>query len=272
MASQTDLLGLIEQQYPSLSPSAQQIATFIQQHPIALVSKSTAEIARLPGTSKATVSRFFRQLGFDSHQQVKDAMLSMREKGLPLPTGEGESDHFQQEMRNLALTFEGLKPETIEQVVSLLADSQRITLIGYRNAYPIALHFRQQLKQVRSTVRLLPQPGQSLGEDLIDIPANEVVVLLGFRRRTRIFKRIVDALSDHTTILITDPTGQVYSNKVDHLLICHPGQISAFDSYAAPMSLISFLANKVFERLGDQALRRATQIAAMYDQLDELEP
>lgn len=271
MTTRNDLLGLIEQQYPSLSPSAQQIATFIQLHPIALISKSTAEIARLSGTSKATVSRFFRQLGFDSHQQVKDAMLSMREQGLPLPTEEGETDHVRQELRNLALTFEGLKSDVVDQVITLLADSERITLIGYRNAYPIALHFRQQLKQVRSTVRLLPQPGQSLGEDLIDIPSNEVVVLLGFRRRTRIFRRIVDALDKHTTILITDPTGQAYTNKVSHLLICHPGQQRAFDSYAAPMSLISYLSNRVFEKLGDQAMRRATQIAAMYDTLDELE-
>ncbi len=272
MASPKDLLGLIEQQYPSLSPSARQIAAYVQQHPIALVSKSTAEIARLSGTSKATVSRFFRQLGFESHQDVKDAMLSMREKGLPLPLDENQPDHYQQEIRNLAMTFDGLKPDSVDQVVSLLADSERITLIGYRNAYPLALHFRQQLKQVRSTVRLLPQPGQSLGEDLIDIPENEVVVLLGFRRRTRIFSRIVDALNAHTTVLITDPTGQVYNQKVSHLLVCHPGQQHAFDSYAAPMSLISFLANRVFERLGDKAVKRAARIASMYDELDELEP
>ncbi len=117
MASPKDLLGLIEQQYPSLSPSARQIAAYVQQHPIALVSKSTAEIARLSGTSKATVSRFFRQLGFESHQDVKDAMLSMREKGLPLPLDENQPDHYQQEIRNLAMTFDGLKPDTVDQVV-----------------------------------------------------------------------------------------------------------------------------------------------------------
>ena len=38
------------------------------------------------------------------------------------------------------------------------------------------------------------------------------------------------------------------------------------------MSLISFLANRVFERLGDKAVKRAARIASMYDELDELEP
>ncbi|MEG3766445.1 MurR/RpiR family transcriptional regulator [Alteromonas sp. 14N.309.X.WAT.G.H12] len=272
MAMRNDLLGLIEQHYPSLPPSARQIANYLQQHPIAIVSQSTAEIAKTTHTSKATVSRFFRQLGFTSHQDAKDTILAMREKGLPVALDDQEVDHFQKELRNMSLTYEGLKTSAVNDVVELLAHSERITLIGYRNAYPLALHFRQQLKQVRSTVRLLPQPGQTLGEDLVDIPSNEVVVLLGFRRRTKLFKRIISVLQNHTTILITDPTGQIYNQKVDHLLVCHPGQTLAFDSYAAPMSLISFLANKVFERLGDKAANRAAYISKMYDDLEELEP
>ena len=272
MAKRDDLMGRIEAKFPSLSPSSRLIANYIQQNPMSVISQSTADIARFTETSKATVSRFFRNLGFESHQDAKDAILAMREKGLPMALGQDEPDHFQKELLNVSRTYEGLKDAAVKDVVDLLAHSDRITLIGYRNAYPLALHFRQQLKQVRSTVRLLPQPGQTLGEDLVDIPENEVVVLLGFRRRTRLFKRIIDVLDHHTTILITDPTGQIYNNRVNHLLVCHPGQSTAFDSYAAPMSLISFLANKVFETLGEKAVKRATRISQMYDDLEELEP
>ncbi len=38
-----------------------------------------------------------------------------------------------------------------------------------RNAYPAALHLRQQLLQARGQVLVLPQPGQSLSEELVDL-------------------------------------------------------------------------------------------------------
>jgi DNA-binding MurR/RpiR family transcriptional regulator len=72
--------------------------------------------------------------------------------------------------------------------------------------------------------------------------------------------------------LITDPTGQVYNQQVSHVLVCHLGNESPFDSYAAPMSLISMLCNRVFGFLGDAASRQTQAISALYEDLDELEP
>lgn len=267
-----DVLSLIEQNYPSLSPSAQAIANYLQQHPLAIVSQTSAEIAEQTGTSKATVSRFFRQLGFESQQDAKQSQLALRQSGVPLLTQGTTIDQTAEELKNLSLTFEGLRPETINEVSTQLAKASRVTLIGFRNAYPIALHFRQQLQQVRASVRLLPQPGQTLGEDLQDILEEEVIVLLGFRRRARIFKKVIDSLQGHNTILITDPTGQIYNQQVNHVLVCHLGNESPFDSYAAPMSLVSVLCNSVYAQIGENAQLRTQAISHLYEELDELEP
>ncbi|MBJ7539395.1 MurR/RpiR family transcriptional regulator [Marinomonas transparens] len=272
MTTKQDVLSLIEKSYPDLSPSARSIANYLQQNPLAIVSQTSAEIADNTNTSKATVSRFFRQLGYDSHQGAKQAQLAIRESGVPIFTEGASLDQTSQELKNLALTFEGLSPEVLNEISQRLANASRVTLIGFRNAYPLALHFRQQLQQVRRMVRLLPQPGQTLAEDLHDILEGEVVVLLGFRRRTREFKQIVSVLEGKTTILITDPTGQVYNQQVSHVLVCHLGNESPFDSYAAPMSLVSMLCNRVYGYLGDTAGRRTQAISALYEKLDELEP
>ncbi|MEP3350471.1 MAG: MurR/RpiR family transcriptional regulator [Marinomonas sp.] len=272
MTTKQDVLSLIEKNYPNLSPSARSIANYLQQNPLAIVSQTSAEIADQTNTSKATVSRFFRQLGYDSHQGAKQAQLALRESGMPIFTQGSSLDQTAQELKNLATTFEGLRPEILNDISQSLAKASRVTLIGFRNAYPLALHFRQQLQQVRHSVRLLPQPGQTLGEDLHDILDDEVIVLLGFRRRTRQFKQIVAALKGRNTILITDPTGQVYNQQVSHVLICHLGSDSPFDSYAAPMSLVSMLCNRVYGFLGDAASRQTQDIAALYAALDELEP
>ncbi|RDL45171.1 MurR/RpiR family transcriptional regulator [Marinomonas piezotolerans] len=267
-----DVLSLIEQNYPSLSPSARTIANYLQQHPLAIVSQTSAEIAEHTNTSKATVSRFFRQIGFESQQDAKQAQLALRESGVPVLTQGSTIDQTAEELNNLSRTFEGLRPEVLNDISKQLAEASRVTLIGFRNAYPIALHFRQQLQQVRASIRLLPQPGQTLGEDLHDIIDGEVIVLLGFRRRTRAFKKIVETLKGRNTILITDPTGQVYNQQVNNVLVCHLGNDSPFDSYAAPMSLVSMLSNRVYRHIGKQAQRRTQAISGLYEELDELEP
>ena len=118
---------------------------------------------------------------------------------------------------------------------------------------------------------MLPQPGQTLSEDIIDLTENDVVVLFGFRRRTRQFKYVLNSIKHCKTVLITDPTGQGYRQDVDHLLITHIGGDSPFDSYAAPMSLVASLCNLTYEVLGSEAANRVDAITDIYIQMDELE-
>ncbi|BFT30654.1 MurR/RpiR family transcriptional regulator [Alteromonas sp. D210916BOD_24] len=269
--SPNDVLQQIEKHYAALSPSAKAIAHYLQQNPIVVLSQSTSLIAENTGTSKATVSRFFRQLGFDSHQQAKDAHVQLREQGVPVISPQSNVQQHEDEIKNLSRTFEGTSLETLKAVANLLAHANQVTLIGFRNAYPIALHFRQQLKQIRASVRVLPQPGQTLSEDIIDLTPKDVVVLFGFRRRTRQFKYVLKSITHCQTVLITDPTGQMYRDDVDFLLVSHIGSEAPFDSYAAPMSLVASLCNLTYEALGSSAAKRVDAITDIYIQMDELE-
>lgn len=266
-----DVLSLIEQNYPNLSPSARSIANYLQQHPLAIVSQTSAEIAEHTHTSKATVSRFFRQLGFESQQDAKQAQLQLRQNGVPVLTQGHSIDQTAEELKNLSQTFEGLHADILNDVCAQLANASRVTLIGFRNSYPVALHFRQQLQQIRPSIRLLPQPGQTLGEDLHDILDDEVIVLFGFQRRTRVFKKIVEVLKGHQTILITDPTGQMYNQQVSQVLVCHLGNDNPFYSYAAPMSLVSMLSNRVYDLIGKNGHHRSQAISQLFNELGEME-
>jgi len=269
--SQNDVIQQIEKHYDTLSPSGKSIAHYLQKNPIAVITQSTSAIAEKTNTSKATVSRFFRQLGFDSHQQAKDAIIALREQGVPVVAPSKDMHQLECEIDNLHHTFDGVSQETLKHVTELLCDAQQVTLIGFRNAYPIALHFRQQLKQIRSSVRVLPQPGQTLSEDIIDLTKNDVVVLFGFRRRTRQFRFVLENIKHCKTVLITDPTGQMYRKHVDHLLVSHIGSDAPFDSYAAPMSLVATLCNLTYESLGNTAADRVEAITEVYAHMDELE-
>ena len=265
-----DIIKQIELTYLSLSPSGKKIAHYLQQNPIAVLSQSTSQIAESTGTSKATVSRLFRQLGFASHQEAKAAQSLVRQQGVPLGCAVETTEQFRQEIANVSGTLEGIDARTLTTVADLLARASNLTILGYRNAYPLALHFRQQLMQIRRSVSLLPQPGQTIGEDIVDLSQDDIVILFGFRRRTRQFSFVLDAIKHARVILITDPTGQAYKSDVEHCLVCQLGETLPFDSYAAPMSLISTLCNLTYEKLGDAAAKRVNTITDTYVQLDEL--
>lgn len=274
MASITtiNLLERIAEHYPSLSPSAQTIANYLQKNPLAVITQSTALLAENTNTSKATVSRFFRQLGFASHQEAKLALDTLREEGVPLARSPADAPMLDSELNNINSTFSNIDENQLKAIAAEFISSRQVHIIGFRNGFPLALHLRQQLKQIRANVHLLPQPGQTLSEDIIDISPEDLVVLFGFRRRIQRFNVLLDQLSQKQVVLITDPTGQQYRDKVNHLLVCHVGNDAPFDSYAAPMSLISCLCNLSYSQLGDKAVERVETIRDSYNHMNELAP
>ena len=149
MADNNGVLARIRDKYTDLSPSARAIANYLQQFPLTIISDSTAEIAAKTNTSKATVSRLFRQLGYASHQDAKQDVVLQRDAGIPVKQTLTQHDYIAAELGNLQRTLESIPGEEINQIAAILAKAPRITLIGYRNSYPVALHCRQQLNQIR---------------------------------------------------------------------------------------------------------------------------
>lgn len=261
----------IEQSYQTLSPNARKVADYLQQNPFDVLHTSLAEIASISRTSKASVSRFFRQLGYDSQLDLKKELRSLRASGYPIATASTSNDQVQQELRRIQHTWDNIDPSAINTLIESITHAPRITIIGFRNSYPIALHFRQQLLQIRSTVRILPQPGQSLSEELQDIDTGELIIVIGFRRRPKLIKHLISTLTEHQLVLFADPSAQVYKDKVSQLIICQLGQELALDSYAAPMSLISVICNGVLTKTMQTSKSRITSISNLYADLDELE-
>lgn len=261
----------IEKMYENLSPNARKVANYLQQNPLDVLNTSVADIAQITKTSKATVSRFFRQLGYESQLDLKKELRSMRASGYPMATVNVENDHVTQELERIRQTWENVDSDEIERFVEDIASATRITLIGFRNSYPVALHFRQQLLQIRDKVRILPQPGQTLGEEILDLADDELIVLVAFRRRPKIIAKLIEQLKGKRVVLFADPSAQIYKSKVSQLLVCQLGQELPLDSYAAPMSFISVVCNSVLSNLSKQSGKRVKAISKLYHDLEELE-
>ena len=270
MTKHTNFVNRIEQAYEDLSPNARKVANYLQQSPLDVINTSVAEIAEVTGTSKATVSRFFRQLGYESHQDVKKELRALRASGYPVIIEQSDNNFINQELNRIRQTWENVNQDELNRLIDDISRASRVTLIGFRNSYPVALHFRQQLLQIRSKVRLMPQPGQTLSEELLDIAEDELVIIIGFRRRPKLFPNLIDKLQGKNLVLIGDPSAQLYKSKVNRIILCQLGQELALDSYATPMSVISVICNGVLAKLPDAA-NRIDRISSDYQDLQELE-
>ncbi|MGR7476008.1 MurR/RpiR family transcriptional regulator HpxU [Klebsiella aerogenes] len=270
----------LKAQYASLSPQEQRVADFIVDHFDDLISYNSAELAQLSGVSKATVSRLFKRLGYEKYRDMRDELRTLRQSGMPL-TDHREAvqgntllaRHYKQEMANLTQWVNALDARQFAEAINALVKARRVVIIGMRNSWPLALHLRQQLLQARGQVVVLPQPGQSLSEELVDISAEAIVVVMAFRRRPRIIRPLMQQLQQRGVpqLLICEPQAHSLFPLACWRLCAPLDSVSAFDSYASANSLINLLANALLHEILDSGRPRIHDIATLYQQLDELE-
>lgn len=260
----------------ALSPQERRAAATLLDHLDDLATYRAAELASLAGVSKATMSRLFRSLGFADFDEVREHLRGLR--SLAVAEGAPGRDGGRADLAgHLALEADGLR-RAVEQsglapAVALLADARRVTVAGWRNSHPVALHLRQQLAHVRDDVRLAPLPGQVSGEELVGLGVGDVVVAVGFRRRPAGFGAFVaEAVrTGAAVVVLADPTGVDHAAGAAVWLECPIAGGLGFDSYAAAMGLVAVLADGVLERLGPDAAQRVAAISSAYRRLGEVE-
>lgn len=269
----------IRQEYDQLSPTEKRVASFILDHLDDLATYNSVELSRQCGTSKATISRLFRRLGYTSFKEAREEQRRLRQSGVPLPGPRLSSEasmidrHLVSEMKNLKHVNALAQSPILAEITGQLDAARRIAVIGFRNSYPVALHLRQQLIQIRSAVQLLPQPGQTLSEEIADLTPQDVVVLLAFHRRPAGFNALLKTLQQQgvPVLLISEEQSGLGKTKPDWLIELPLSTVSAFDSYALPMSLVSLISNLLLHHQLDKGRARIEQINQLYDLTEELD-
>lgn len=259
-----------------LSPQERRAADTLLEHLDDLATYRAAELAELAGVSKATMSRLFRSLGYADFDEVRDHLRALRAGGEPRQSDEPASLAAHARAESAAVAAALGTPALLDAAAAAVVAARTVLVVGWRNSYPVALHLRQQLAQARGSVHLAPTPGQVMGEEIADLGPDDTVVVLGFRRRPGGFASFLSALA-HTgarVVLVGDPSA------VEHVrlladdavwLECPTATDLAFDSYAAPMSLVSVLADRVLRARAAEGRDRVTAITATYQQLREVE-
>jgi DNA-binding MurR/RpiR family transcriptional regulator len=275
----TTIEDRIRAQYSQLSPQERKLADFILNNPSDLAIFNSAELARICKTSKATVSRLFKRLGFASFKEGKDTFRQQRQLGVPILDDTGKTPerdytpHFEQEIKNLQLLQQSISKDTLSAIVEKIDSARCVKVIGFRNSYPVALHIRQQLIQMRPGVEVAPMPGQTLGEELQGLDEQDIVIFIAFRRRPKMYERILKLLfqSNTSVLLIADASLRRFAQKASWWVECPIDSVSGFNTYSAAMSFATLMCNSVLHHRAAAGQARIMQISDLYTELDEID-
>ena len=274
----------IQSQYDELPGSERALADLILEFPGDLLIYSATELSERGGVSKAAVTRFVKRLGYDDYREMQREVRQAQEAGEPIylntahlkPALDRTSlqQHLERDIANLRQTFEAVDSDHLDEVVRRCFSARRVWVLGFRNSYFFAAYIRRQLIQVRSDVMLVPAAGQVLMEDLAGMQSDDLMIVVGLRRRTPPLLRAMEIIRNQQVPIayITDRVAVTTPKLATWTFPCQVRGMSLFDSYVAVMSLVNYLCTEVVAAAGESGRERLNRIEDLMDLMGEIDP
>lgn len=273
----------IEAHYESLPPAERRLGDLLLRFPGDIANFSATELAEMAGTSKAAATRLFRRLGYESFNELREEIRNASSWGSPIyiaeeaPPSNNRGSIVAEQLRrdhdNLTRTLESIAPADLADIVKALASARQVAVIGFRNSHILAFYFYRQLILLRADVRLLPTSGQTIGEDLIDLGPEDLVVLIGLRRRVATATKVMEMARriGARCLFVTDPSAAHIRRTATWTITCEVRGVSAFDSYTAAISVLNLLCTAMLRHGGKTSYARLRRAEQIHDELEELD-
>jgi DNA-binding MurR/RpiR family transcriptional regulator len=179
--------------------------------------------------------------------------------------------HLQAELQNLVSTIEQQRSDELTKAVRLLAQAEKLWVVGFGDNYSLAHFARSQLIKVRPDIRMIPLGGFSVPEEFASISENDVMLAFAVGRRTRSLRNIVaSAASSGTRILYLTDGPALASGDGSLTLKVRSTGTAMFDSITAAVSLMAYLCAFLGAWLGEAAVERLKRIDTIHEEWGEL--
>lgn len=220
-------LTRVRQILPHLHPAERRLGDFVCDFPGELASYSAQELAALAHVSKATVSRFVQRLGYENYDEARRHARAERQTGSRLflntavdaAAEQSIAAHVAQGVANLEATFLAITDSQITAAANAILGARKVWVLGFRASHPFANYLQWQLTQVVENIVAIPGGGQTLGEHLVSVSSDDVVIVFGLRRRISRMDLILSQIekSKANLLYITDEGVPFLSSATWHL-------------------------------------------------------
>ena len=270
----------IHEAYPTLTDGEKKVAETILADPSDLAVSNASELAERAEVSNATVTRFFRRLGYGSFEEARKDARRYRRSGSPLarghdgsPKGDPISRMILEETTVLEATLSRVNPLILRDIGQAIVKASRIRTLGYRNSQFLSQYLTAQIAQMRPGVAPLLMPGQTESEGIAMLGPDDLAIVVGLRRRPAGFNRIIEAIASRgvPVLLLGDGTLRSAPAFATWTLDCEVDTPQFADSYVGAIALLRLIAIEARRALDKAGHRHLQDVEDLRDMLGELE-
>ena len=281
MASAMPLPQRLLEHYGEMPRAERRLADLLLEDIRAVIDNSATTLAQRAGVSKATAARLFQRLGYPSFKAAQRSLKEQRAEPVPVRYGPALSrhagkrlelgQHLQAELQNLVSTIEQQRSDELAQAVRMLANAEKLWVVGFGDNYSLAHFARSQLIKVRTDIRMIPLGGFSVPEEFASITEQDVMLAFAVGRRTRSLRNIVASATAAGARLLYLTDGALAVGRQGNVTLrVRSTGTAMFDSTTAAVSLIGYLCASLGAHLGEAAIERLKRIDAIHDEWGEL--
>ncbi len=262
-----------------LTGKKRQVAKYILDNYVEASFLTAAELAERVRVSEPTVIRLAYDLGFTGYPELKDALQEEVQAQL---TTVQRLRRSRKNLQNKSLAVQSLVAEAgnldalvhtvdvreLRRVAKLLADADKVIILGYKMSSVLAAYFHMALKKsVDATVAVTEATGL-FQEELIFAGSRSVVVGISFPRYTRGVVRDFRQARDRgiTTVAITDSELSPLIEFADRCLLVPCKTVSYVDAFAAAVALLCSVATEVSLAAADGLIERLASVEEMWEE------
>ena len=262
----------------TLSPAALKVARFIDRNRVAVLAQSAAELAARIGTSDATVVRTVQALGYAGLAALRQALVAdLDGRSTPADdlrrtladTGRNIDRAVDLVLETHQAALAALRAPTIRQKIAAgveaLHPAARIFIFGIGPSAALARYTAMLLRRDGRSAGVLDATGIALADQLLDLRANDAVLLLAYGRPYREVQAVIKEAQrlDLALVLVTD---SLAPNLARHASVVIPAQRGRADRVALHAATLAALEALV---LGLAACDRERSLA-MLERLNDL--
>lgn len=232
-----------------LTPSEAQVAEFMAANPALVAVSSTAEVGTYTSTSDATVVRTTKKLGYQSFRELRRSALAVsgrhRDPSKVLDDQLGQISHADfgakkvlKDTADLLTQFEAdLDLDSWNRAITAMSGAARVLTYGIGPSGCPADYLSICLHRAGVRSASINATGFSLADSLLDISADDVLLVFATLRRFR----EIDVVLDHaakvgaTTILVSETLGEALRDRIDIVLATPPTTTGTSDGVVMGM-------------------------------------
>lgn len=284
-AGQDALFRALQDGDARLTPSERAIAAWLRDNIDAVPFNTGTQMAAAIGVSEMTLIRFLRNIGYANLRHLKDQLrpapspdaarlddVAVRFTSQSADVG-SLAKSLELELMAVRRVYEMATTPAWDRIVTLLAETPLIHVVGFQATQGVALDFASRLKYVRSGIRAAHGSAGVFAEVLECDPATTMIFIVdtaAYARKGVLLARKAAELG-FPLVIMTDRYSHWAREFSDHVLEMNTLVGTYWDSAASLTVATNLLVHFTAGRLGNRAYDRFEMMVGLGDHFQEFD-